>query len=158
MIYESDHIYSWWIVLSIPKFIIVCVCILLAHLSHGNSLGGSLLPLGGNAHFVEMSYFVTGFALCILCRTLLPWLVFMFSTSHALAFDPSRFSRNMSRIRRSLVSGCFCAIGFPFFEFFYFSLACSVYGHVEQNAQKQWNLTGSDSCDESCYLLFLIVA
>ena len=114
MIYQSDHIYPWWIGLPVPKFINVGFCILLGGLGQSHSLGGSLLPLGCHAHFVEMSYFVTGFTLGILCRTLLPWLVFTFPTSHALAFHPGGFSRLMFRIS-SL--GCFCPTGFPIFEF-----------------------------------------
>ena len=105
MINHSDHIYPWWIGLSVPKFINVGFWILLVVLNQSHSLGGSLLPFGCHAHFVDMSYFVTGFALGILCRTLLPWLVFTFPTFHVLAFPPLGFSRLMSRIRRSLLSG-----------------------------------------------------
>ena len=61
-----------------------------------------LAPLLALAHFVEMFYFVTLLALGILCMTPLPWLVFMFLTSHALVFYPWRFSRLVSRIGRSL--------------------------------------------------------
>ena len=73
------------------------VVIILGALNKVGFLGGSFLAL---AHFVEMSNFVTVFAFGILCTTPLPWLVFMFSTSHALALHPWGFSRMMSRIRR----------------------------------------------------------
>ena len=104
MINNSNHIYLWWIRLSVPKFTNISFLILLVVLDYSNSLGSSLLPFCCHAYFVEMSYFVTGFALGILCRTRLPWLVFTFPTSHALAFHPWGFSRLMSRIRRSLLS------------------------------------------------------
>ena len=45
----------------------------------------SLFPLGGHAHLVKVSYFATGLTLCIHCCTLLPWVVFVFPTSHALS-------------------------------------------------------------------------
>ena len=88
-----------WVVWS--KFINVGIIIFLGGLSRCHSLGGSFFA---QAHFVEMSYFVTLLTLGILCRTLLPWLVFTFSTPHALAFQPWGFSRLMFRIRRSLLS------------------------------------------------------
>ena len=66
--------------------------------------GGSLLPSCSHAHLLKVSYLVACFTLGILCRTLLPWLVFMFSTSHTLAFHSWWFSRLMSRIRRLLLS------------------------------------------------------
>ena len=75
---------------------------------HSGGLGqvepsaGSFLAL---ENLVEISYFVTVLALGILYRTPLPWLVFMFPTSHALVLHPWGFSRLMSRIRRSLLSG-----------------------------------------------------
>ena len=65
------------------------------------SLGGSFLAL---ANFVEVSNFMALFALGILGRTSLPWLAFMFSTSHALVLHPWGFSEMMTRIRRSLLS------------------------------------------------------
>ena len=102
MINHFKHIYPWrWIWLSDSVFINVGVIIILGTLNKVGSLGGSFLAL---ALFVEMSNFVTVFALGILCRTPLPWLVFMFSTSHALVLHPWGFSRLMSRIRRSLLS------------------------------------------------------
>ena len=51
-----------------------------------------------------MSNFMTVFALCILGCKILSWLVFLFSTSHALSLHPWGFSRLMTRIRRSLCS------------------------------------------------------
>ena len=102
MINHFKHIYPWrWIRLSDSIFINVGVIIILGALNKVGSLGGSFLAL---AHFVEMSNFITVFAPRILGRTPLPWLVFMFSTSYALALHPWGFSRLMSRIRRSLLS------------------------------------------------------
>ena len=63
--------------------------------------GWSLLTL---AHFVEIPNIVTFFAFDILKRVPLSQLVFMFSTSHAVALHPWEFSRMMTRIRRSLLS------------------------------------------------------
>ena len=98
MINHFKHIYPWkWIWLSDSVFISVGVIIILG----GLNKVGSLLAL---AHFVEMSNFMTVFALGILGRTPLPQLVFMFSTSHALVLHPWGFSRLMTRIRRSLCS------------------------------------------------------
>ena len=102
MIYYFMHIYPWrWIWLSDSIFINVGVIIILWGLNKVGSLGGSLLAL---AHFVEMSNFMTFFALGILGRTPLPQLVFMFSTSDALVLHLWGFSRLMIRIRRSLCS------------------------------------------------------
>ena len=99
MINHFKHIYPWrWIGLSDAIFINVGVIIILGALNKVGSLDGSFLAL---AHFVEMSNFMTVFALGILGRTPLPWLVFMFSTSHALVLHPLGFSILMSRIRRS---------------------------------------------------------
>ena len=80
-------------------FINVGVIIILGALNKVGLLGGSFLAL---AHFVEMSDFMTVFALAILGRTPLPWLVFMFSTSHVFALHFWGFSRLMSRIRSLL--------------------------------------------------------
>ena len=85
MFNHFKHIYPWWIWLSVSNFISVSVIFILGGLNKVGSLGGSLLVL---VHFAEMSYFVTVFALGILCMTPLPWLVFMFSTSHALVLHP----------------------------------------------------------------------
>ena len=102
MINHFKHIYPWrWIGLSDSIFINVGVIIILGILNKVGSLGGSFLAL---AHFVEMSNFMAVFALSILSRTPLSQLVFMFSTSHALALHPWGFSRLMTRIRRSLLS------------------------------------------------------
>ena len=102
MINHFKHIYPWkWIGLSDSIFINEGVVIVFGTLNKVGSLGGSFLAL---AHFVEMSNFMTVFALGILGRTPFPWLVFMFSTSHALALYPWGFSRLMSRIRRTLLS------------------------------------------------------
>ena len=101
MIKHFKYIYPWWIWLSDSIFINVDVIIILGGLNKVGSLGGSLLAL---AHFVEMSNFMTFFALGILGRTPFPWLVFMFSTSHALVLHPWAFSRLMTRIKRSLCS------------------------------------------------------
>ena len=95
------HIYPWWIWFSDSIFINVGVIIILGGLIKVGSLGGSLVAL---SHFVEMSNFMTFFALGIPGRTPLPWLVFMFSTSHALVLHPWGFSRLMTRIQRSLCS------------------------------------------------------
>ena len=84
-----------------PIFINVSVIIILGALNKVRLLGGSFLAL---AHFAEMSNFMAVFALGILGWTPLPWLVVLFSTSHALALHPWGFSRLMSRIRRSLLS------------------------------------------------------
>ena len=102
MINHFKHIYPWrWIWLSDSIFINVGVIIILGGLNKVGSLGGSLLAL---AYFVEMSNFITFFALGILGRTPLPQLVLIFSTSYALVLHPWRFSRLMTRIRRSLCS------------------------------------------------------
>ena len=99
MINHFKHIYPWRLSgLSDSIFINVGVIIILGGLNKVGSLGGSLLPL---AHFVEMSNFMTVFALGIFGRTPLPPLVFLFSTSHALVLHPWGFSRLMTRIRRS---------------------------------------------------------
>ena len=80
MVNHFKQIYPWWIWLPVSNFINEGVIIILGDLNKSGSLGGSFLAL---AHFVEMSNFVTFFALGILSRTPLPWLVLMFSTSHA---------------------------------------------------------------------------
>ena len=85
MINHFKHIYPWWIWLSDSIFISVGVIIILNKVG---SLGGSLLAL---ANFVEMSNFMTFFALGILSSAPLPQLVFMFSTSHALVLHPCGF-------------------------------------------------------------------
>ena len=102
MINHFKHIYPWrWIWLSDSIFIKVGVITILGALNKVGSLGGSFLAL---AYFVEMSNFMTSLALGILSWTLLSWLVFLFSTSHALILHPWGFSRLMTRIRRSLCS------------------------------------------------------
>ena len=102
MVNHFKHIYPWWwIWLSDSIFINVGVIIILQGLHKVSPLGGSFLAL---ENLVEVSYFVTFLALGILGWTSLSWLVFLFSTSHALALHPWRFSRLMSRIRRSLLS------------------------------------------------------
>ena len=102
MINHFKHINPWrWIGLSDSIFINVGVIIIFRALNKVGSLGGSFPAL---AHFVEMSSFVAVFALGILGRTPLSWLVFLFSTSHALSLHPWGFSRLMNRIRRSLLS------------------------------------------------------
>ena len=63
---------------------------------------GSLGPFLGLAYFMEVSYFVTVFALCILSWTFLSQLVLWFSTSHALSFHSRGFSRLMTVIWRSV--------------------------------------------------------
>ena len=89
MVNHLKHIYPWrWIRLSDSIFINLGVIIILGALNKVGSLGGSFLA---HAHFVEMSNFVAHFALGILCRTLLPLLAVMFSTSHALALHPCSF-------------------------------------------------------------------
>ena len=118
MIYDSDHIYPWWIGLCVPKFINVCICILLAHLRHGNLLGGSLLPLGGHAHSMEVSYFVTSFVLCIYCRTLLPCWCSCFPHLMHLPSIPGGFLEICPELEDLCSLSCFCATGFPFFWFF----------------------------------------
>ena len=90
-----------WIGLSDSIFIDVGVIIVLGALNKVGLLGGSFLAL---AHFVEMSNFMAVFTFGIFGRTPMPWLVILFSTSHALALYPWGFSRLMSRIRRSLLS------------------------------------------------------
>ena len=87
------HIYPWWI--SHSNFIDVDVIIIL-----GWCLDkiGSLGPFLGLAYLVEVSYFVTVIALCILSYTFLSQLVLWFSTSHALSFHPWGFSRLMTVI------------------------------------------------------------
>ena len=99
MINHFKHVYP--IRLSDSIFINVGAIIVMGALNKVGSLDGSFLAL---AHFVEMSNFMAVFALGILDRTPLSWLVFMFSTSHAFALHPWGFSRLMSRIRRSLLS------------------------------------------------------
>ena len=103
LVNHFKHIYRWrWIWLSDSIFINVgVIIIILGALNKVSLLGGSFLAL---AHFVEMSNFVTFFAFGILGRTPVSLLVFMFSTSHALAVHPWGFSKLMSRIRRSLLS------------------------------------------------------
>ena len=102
MVNHFKHIYPLgWIGLSDSIFIDVGVIIVLEALNKVGLLGGSFLAL---AHFVEMSNFMAVYALGILGRTPLPWLVVLFSTSHALALHPWGFSRLMSRVRRSLLS------------------------------------------------------
>ena len=97
------HIYPWWIWLSDSIFINVGIIIPLGALNKVGSLGCSFLAL---ACLVEMSNFMTSLALGILGWTLLTWLVFLFSTSHALTLHPWGFSRLMTRIRKSLCSRC----------------------------------------------------
>ena len=102
MVNHFKYIYLWrWIWLSDSIFINAGIIIILGALNKVGSLDGSFLAL---AHFVEMSNFTAVFALGILGRPSLPWLVVLFSTSHALSLHPWGFSRLMSRIRRSLFS------------------------------------------------------
>ena len=101
MVNQLKHIYPWWIWLSDSIFIDVGVIIILGCLNKIGSLISSFLGL---AYLVKMSNFMAVFALCILGWTLLSWLVIWFSTSHALPLHPYRFSRLMTRIRRSLCS------------------------------------------------------
>ena len=102
MINYFKHIYPCrWIWLSDSIFINVGVIIILGALNKVGLLGGSFLTL---AYFVEMSKFMTSLALGILSWALLFWLVFLFSTSHALILNPWGFSRLITRIRRSLYS------------------------------------------------------
>ena len=102
MINYLKHIYPWWIWLSHSIFINVGVIIILGLcLDKIGSLSG---PFLGLAYFVEVSYFVTVFALCILSWTFVFWLVIWFSTSHALSFHPWGFSRLVTRIRGSMCS------------------------------------------------------
>ena len=79
----------------------VGVIVILGALKKVGSLGDSFLAL---AHFVEMSNFMASLVLGILGWAPLSWLVFLFSTSHALVPNPWGFSRLMTRIRRSLCS------------------------------------------------------
>ena len=132
MINQFKHIDPWrWIGLSNSIFINVVVIITLGALNMVGSLGGSFLAL---AHFVEMSNFMTVFALGILGRTPLPWLVFIFSTSHALALHPMGFSRLMSRIRRSFALQIYPVTSpFHFLCSFCCSCPCSVNGHMQQS-------------------------
>ena len=102
MINHFKNIYSWrWIWLSDSIFINVGVIIILGALNKVGSLGSSFLAL---AYLVEMSNFMASLALGILGWTHLSWMVFLFSTSHALFLHPSGFSRLVTRIRRSLCS------------------------------------------------------
>ena len=141
MVNHFKHIYPWrWIRLSDSIFINMGVIVILGPLNKVCSLVGSFLAL---AHFVEMSNFMADFTLGILGRTPLSWLVFLFSTSHAPALHPWRFSRLMSRVRRSLLSRfilspilsissvLFCL----FFGLFFFccSWPYSVNGHMQQS-------------------------
>ena len=84
------HVYPWWIWLSHSNYIDVGVIIIL-----GWCLDkiGSLGPFLGLVYLVEVSYFVTVLALCILSWAFLSWLVLLFSTSHALSFHPWGLSR-----------------------------------------------------------------
>ena len=130
--------------------------VILGALNKVGLLGGSLLAL---AHFVEMSNFMTSLALGILSMPLLSWLVFLFSTSHALIFHSWGFSRLMARIRRSLYSRFILSLILSITSvLFCCSCPCSVNSHMQQNLQMYWNLAGIDSCGEHCNLLFLTVA
>ena len=138
--------------LVVSIFINVGVVIILGALNKVGSLGGSLLAL---AYFVEMSNFMAVFALGILGilgRTPFPWLVFMFSTSHALALHPLGFSGMMSRIRRSLLSRFILCLVLSIFSVLFVASAL-VLSMVICNRNKCWNPNGSDSCDEHCNLL-----
>ena len=86
------HIYPWWIWLSPSNFIDVGVIIIL-----GWCLDkiGILGPFLGLAYLVEVSFFVTFLALCILSWAFLSWLVLW---SHALFFHPLGFSRLITMI------------------------------------------------------------
>ena len=88
MVDYFQHIYPWWIWLSVSKFINMGVIIVLGDCSEVSPLDGSFLAL---ANLVEVSYFVTFLALGILGWTLLSWLVIWFSTSHALPLIPGGF-------------------------------------------------------------------
>ena len=90
MVNYLKPIYPWWIWLSHSIFINVGVIIIMGWcLDKIGSLGFFL----GLAYFVEVSYFVTVLALCILSWTLLSQRVLWFSAPHALSFYPSGFSR-----------------------------------------------------------------
>ena len=69
------HIYPWWIWLSHSNFIDGGVTIILGWCLEKI---GSLGPFLGLAYLVEVSYFVTVLALCILSWTFLSWLVLCF--------------------------------------------------------------------------------
>ena len=93
MVNYLKHIYSWWIWLSDSIFIDVGVIFTLQwHLDKISSLASFL----GLAYLVEVSYFVTFLALCILGWTFLSWLVLWLSTSHVLPFHSWGFSRQMA--------------------------------------------------------------
>ena len=96
MVNYLKHIYPWWIWLSDSIFVNVGVIIIIM----GWCLDkiGSLGPFLGLSYLVEMSYFVTVLALCILSWTFLSQLVLWFSTSHALSFHPWGFSILMTVI------------------------------------------------------------
>ena len=95
MVNYLKHIYPWWIWLSHSIFINVSVIIIFGWCLEKM---GSLGPFLGLTYFVEVSYFVTDFALCILSWTFLSQLVLWFSTFHALSFHLWGFSRLMTVI------------------------------------------------------------
>ena len=120
MINYFKHIYPGrWIWLSYSIFIDVGVIIILGALNKVGSLCGSFLAL---AHFVEMSNFMTGFAL--LGWAPLSWLVVQLSTSQALALHPWGFSRLIARIRRFLCSRFMLSLCCP--QSFHFSVLFAV--------------------------------
>ena len=116
-------------------FINVGVVIVLRALNKVGSLFGSPLAL---AYTVEISNFMTSLALGILSWALLSWLVFLFSTSHALILHPWGFSRLMTRIRRSLCSRIILSLILSITSVLFVALAlvlsvvmCSkIYGHT----------------------------
>ena len=89
MINYLKYIYPWWIWLSHSIFVNVGVIIILGWCL--DKIGSLFGPFLGLAYFVEVSYFVTVFALCIPGWTFLSWLVLWFSTSHAFPSIPGGF-------------------------------------------------------------------
>ena len=94
MVNYLKHIYPWWIWLSHSIFIVGVIIIMGWCLDKIGSLG----PFLGLAYLMEVTYFVTVLAICILSWTFLSQLVLWFCTSHALSFHPWGFSRLMTVI------------------------------------------------------------
>ena len=121
MINYLKNIYPWWIWLSHSISFDVGVIIILGWcLDKSGSLSG---PFLGLAYFVEVSYFMTVFALCILSWTFLFKLVLWLSTSHALSFHHWGFSRLMTTISRSMCSRIILSLILSTSSFLFVALA-----------------------------------
>ena len=125
------HIYHRWIGLPDSIFIDVSV---LSRLSCYLGKIGSPASFPQLTYLMEVSYFVALLALCILGCTFLAWLVLWLS--HLIHFPsiPGGFLDQWCALQNYSVPHSFhwCAL-------ICCSSPCSVYSHMQQSSQKNWN-------------------